>query len=193
MSFCYSIWWNFSSRFLLTGAIPFVTASVFCLGGFLKWLTIISYIILCILCLQKAMTAGSPWQRRLCFALPFLMRVLLTILRISRFGGGNPTAMVHVFLQVRTDCRRCLKEEENWCLFPPATSVAEAASGVGDISVRDIEAHLDRRPNLWWRNWYGLKCLNLFCHQNIAECFHNKLVLLWISLANFPFRNISNP
>lgn len=91
-------------RFFLcffSGALPFVTASVFCLGGFLKWLTIISYCILCLWGLQKALTAGSPWQRRLCFALPFLMRVLLTILRISRFGGGNPTAMIHVFLQVR--------------------------------------------------------------------------------------------
>lgn len=92
---------NVFSFSFFSGALPFVTASVFCLGGFLKWLTIISYSILCLWGLQKALTAGSPWQRRLCFALPFLMRVLLTILRISRFGGGNPTAMIHVFLQVR--------------------------------------------------------------------------------------------
>lgn len=188
MSFCHSIWWIFSSRSLLAGAIPFVTASVFCLGGFLKWLTIISYIILCILCLQKAMTAGSPWQRRLCFALPFLMRVLLTILRISRFGGGNPTAMIHVFLQVRTDCRRCLSKEENWCPFPQDTSVAEAASGVGDISVRDIEAHLDcpifgDEIDTAWNIWIYFR----------IKKPPSVLVLSWISLTNFPFWNISNP
>lgn len=84
------------------GALPFVTASVFCSSGYLKWLTIVSYCILCLWGLQKALIASgaSPWQRRLCFALPFLMRVLLTILRISRFAGGNPKAMLHVFLQV---------------------------------------------------------------------------------------------
>ncbi|XP_070509285.1 progestin and adipoQ receptor family member 4 [Chironomus tepperi] len=81
------------------GALPFVIASVFCMSGFIKWLTIISYCIFCIFGLQKALTAASPWQRRLCFALPFLMRAILTILRLSKYAGGNPTAMTHVFLQ----------------------------------------------------------------------------------------------
>ncbi|CAO1421552.1 unnamed protein product [Diamesa hyperborea] len=81
------------------GALPMVTASVFCLCGFFKWLTIISYSVLCLWGLHKALTAESPWQRRLCFALPFLMRVLLTILRFSKYGGGSPSAMTHIFLQ----------------------------------------------------------------------------------------------
>lgn len=50
--------------------------------------------------LLQAMCATSPWQRRLCFLLPFTMRVLLTLLRLTRFGGGNNTSMTHVFLQV---------------------------------------------------------------------------------------------
>uniref|UniRef100_A0A182TWI7 Uncharacterized protein n=1 Tax=Anopheles melas TaxID=34690 RepID=A0A182TWI7_9DIPT len=77
-----------------------VTATVYCLNFPLKWLLIISYSLLCIWGLFKAMTASSPWQRRLCFLLPFSMRIMLTLLRISKLGGGNPTSLTHVFLQV---------------------------------------------------------------------------------------------
>ncbi|XP_021694745.1 progestin and adipoQ receptor family member 4 isoform X1 [Aedes aegypti] len=81
------------------GALPMVTATVYCLGWPLKWLIIISYSMLCIWGLYKAMTASSPWQRRLCFLLPFMMRIMLTLLRISKLGGGNPSSLTHVFLQ----------------------------------------------------------------------------------------------
>lgn len=81
------------------GALPMVTATVYCLGWPLKWLIIISYSMLCIWGLYKAMTASSPWQRRLCFLLPFTMRIMLTLLRISKLGGGNPSSLTHVFLQ----------------------------------------------------------------------------------------------
>uniref|UniRef100_A0A182PW43 Progestin and adipoQ receptor family member 4 n=1 Tax=Anopheles epiroticus TaxID=199890 RepID=A0A182PW43_9DIPT len=81
------------------GALPMVTATVYCLNFPLKWLLIISYSLLCIWGLFKAMTASSPWQRRLCFLLPFSMRIMLTLLRISKLGGGNPTSLTHVFLQ----------------------------------------------------------------------------------------------
>ncbi|XP_062539697.1 progestin and adipoQ receptor family member 4 [Armigeres subalbatus] len=81
------------------GALPMVTATVFCLSWPLKWLLIISYSLLCIWGLFKAMTASSPWQRRLCFGLPFMMRIMLTLLRISKLGGGNPSSLTHVFLQ----------------------------------------------------------------------------------------------
>ncbi|XP_052868470.1 progestin and adipoQ receptor family member 4 [Anopheles cruzii] len=81
------------------GALPMVTATVYCLNTPLKWLLIISYSLLCIWGLFKAMTASSPWQRRLCFLLPFSMRIVLTLLRISNLGGGNPTSLTHVFLQ----------------------------------------------------------------------------------------------
>ncbi|EAT35093.1 AAEL012718-PA [Aedes aegypti] len=84
------------------GALPMVTATVYCLGWPLKWLIIISYSMLCIWGLYKAMTASSPWQRRLCFLLPFMMRIMLTLLRISKLGGGNPSSLTHVFLQVRS-------------------------------------------------------------------------------------------
>lgn len=86
-------------RTFFKGALPFVTASVFCMNNYIKWLTIGSYCLFCLWGLQKALTATSPWQRRLCFALPFLMRVLLTILRLSKLAGGNAGAMTHVFLQ----------------------------------------------------------------------------------------------
>lgn len=46
-----------------------------------------------------ALTAWSPWERRLCFLLPFVMRVLLCGLRYSPLGGGDPASLVHVVLQ----------------------------------------------------------------------------------------------
>ncbi|XP_055699938.1 progestin and adipoQ receptor family member 4 [Phlebotomus papatasi] len=81
------------------GALPMVTATVFCLGWKLKWSLILAYCMLSLWGLYKAMTALSPWQRRLCFLLPFMMRVLLTMLRTLKLAGGNPAALTHVFLQ----------------------------------------------------------------------------------------------
>lgn len=46
------------------------------------------------------MTAWSPWERRLCFLLPFTMRALLTGLRATSIGGGDPASITHVVLQV---------------------------------------------------------------------------------------------
>lgn len=51
--------------------------------------------------MSQALTAWSPWERRLCFLLPFVMRVLLCGLRYSPLGGGDPASLVHVVLQVR--------------------------------------------------------------------------------------------
>lgn len=48
--------YSFRSHFNLSspsGALPFVTASVFCFSGFIKWLIIISYSILCLWGLHK--------------------------------------------------------------------------------------------------------------------------------------------
>ncbi|XP_063705571.1 progestin and adipoQ receptor family member 4 [Culicoides brevitarsis] len=81
------------------GALPMVTATVFCLNGLLKWFIITAYCLLCVWGLYKALTAGSPWQRRLCFALPFTMRIFLALLRVTRLGGGSPTSFTHVVLQ----------------------------------------------------------------------------------------------
>uniref|UniRef100_A0A336M8N6 CSON011273 protein n=1 Tax=Culicoides sonorensis TaxID=179676 RepID=A0A336M8N6_CULSO len=81
------------------GALPMVTATVFCLNGFMKWFIILSYCVLSIWGLYKALTAASPWQRRLCFALPFTMRIFLALLRVTRLGGGNPSSFTHVVLQ----------------------------------------------------------------------------------------------
>ncbi|XP_061387343.1 progestin and adipoQ receptor family member 4, partial [Musca vetustissima] len=47
----------------------------------------------------QALTASSPWQRRLCFALPFSMRSILIFFRTMGLVGGNPVAMSHVYLQ----------------------------------------------------------------------------------------------
>lgn len=47
------------------------------------------------------MTAWSPWERRLCFLLPFTMRMILCAVRFSSIGGGDPAAFIHLILQVR--------------------------------------------------------------------------------------------
>ncbi|XP_060646534.1 progestin and adipoQ receptor family member 4 isoform X1 [Drosophila nasuta] len=81
------------------GALPLVTATTLCFNPFLKWLIIVSYCLLSLWGLYKALTASSPWQRRLCFALPFAMRSVLTFLRIRGMVGGSHMALSHVYLQ----------------------------------------------------------------------------------------------
>ncbi|XP_032596689.2 progestin and adipoQ receptor family member 4 isoform X2 [Drosophila grimshawi] len=81
------------------GALPLVTATTLCFPPILKWFIIISYCLLSLWGLYKALTASSPWQRRLCFALPFAMRSVLTFLRIRGMVGGSHMALSHVYLQ----------------------------------------------------------------------------------------------
>ncbi|XP_017467614.1 PREDICTED: uncharacterized protein LOC108359998 isoform X2 [Rhagoletis zephyria] len=82
------------------GALPLVTATTFCFNFTLKWFIIISYCLLSLWGLYKALTASSPWQRRLCFALPFTMRSILTLFRtIGVWVGGSRLALSHVYLQ----------------------------------------------------------------------------------------------
>ncbi|XP_065365673.1 uncharacterized protein LOC135958706 [Calliphora vicina] len=81
------------------GALPLVTATTFCFTNKWKWLIIMSYCVLSLWGLYKALTASSPWQRRLCFALPFTMRSILTFFRTMGLVGGNRVALEHVYLQ----------------------------------------------------------------------------------------------
>ncbi|XP_073990987.1 progestin and adipoQ receptor family member 4 [Rhodnius prolixus] len=81
------------------GALPMVVASVFCLPKLLQWLIISCYCLFAIVGLFKALSASSPWNRRLCFALPFLMRNLLCVLRLTKYGGGDPSSISYVILQ----------------------------------------------------------------------------------------------
>ncbi|XP_037952241.1 flocculation protein FLO11 isoform X2 [Teleopsis dalmanni] len=81
------------------GALPLVTAATYCFSYKWKWLIITSYCLLSLWGLYKALTASSPWQRRLCFAMPFTMRSILTVLRTLGLVGGNRVALSHVYLQ----------------------------------------------------------------------------------------------
>ncbi|CAH0673884.1 unnamed protein product [Spodoptera exigua] len=76
-----------------------VTATVYCAPAPLRYLALAVYSLGSLLGLYKAMRAWSPWERRLCFAAPFCMRVLLAGARAARLGGGDPHAILHVFLQ----------------------------------------------------------------------------------------------
>ncbi|XP_065341052.1 progestin and adipoQ receptor family member 4 [Cloeon dipterum] len=81
------------------GAMPMVIATVHCMPLLLKYPLFAFYVVLSIWGLYKALTAWSPWERRLCFALPFLMRVFFCGLRSLGLAGGNPDALLHVILQ----------------------------------------------------------------------------------------------
>ncbi|XP_017776887.1 PREDICTED: progestin and adipoQ receptor family member 4 [Nicrophorus vespilloides] len=81
------------------GAIPMVTATTYCLPGVIKWIFLIAYCLLSVWGFYKAMTAWSPWERRLCFLLPFTVRVILCLIRYFSIGGGDPGAFTHVILQ----------------------------------------------------------------------------------------------
>lgn len=81
------------------GAMPMVMATTFCLPRTVRWLFTSSYCLLSMWGLYKAMTAWSPWERRLCFLLPFSMRMVLCGIRFSNIGGGDPASFVHLILQ----------------------------------------------------------------------------------------------
>ncbi|XP_033322430.2 progestin and adipoQ receptor family member 4 [Megalopta genalis] len=81
------------------GAMPMMAATVHCLPDSYWYCCIFIYCFLCMWGLLMAMHALSPWERRLCFAPPFLMRMLLMVLRCFGIGGGNPDALTHVILQ----------------------------------------------------------------------------------------------
>ncbi|XP_001608278.2 progestin and adipoQ receptor family member 4 [Nasonia vitripennis] len=81
------------------GAMPLIAASVHCLPSILWHLCIVTYCFLSVWGLFKAMHAKSPWERRLCFSPPFMMRMLVLVLRSFGVGGGNPDAFTHVVLQ----------------------------------------------------------------------------------------------
>ncbi|CAB3250422.1 unnamed protein product [Arctia plantaginis] len=84
---------------IFNSAIPMVTATVYCAPWLLRYTALMVYCLGSLLGLYKAMRAWSPWERRLCFAAPFCMRVLLAGARAVRLGGGDPHAILHVFLQ----------------------------------------------------------------------------------------------
>uniref|UniRef100_A0A8D8PMX6 Progestin and adipoQ receptor family member 4 n=1 Tax=Cacopsylla melanoneura TaxID=428564 RepID=A0A8D8PMX6_9HEMI len=81
------------------GALPMVFASVHCLSYNVRVLVIVSYCIFSIWGLHKALIATTPWSRRICFALPFMMRNLLCLLRLTKYGGGAPDSLIPTILQ----------------------------------------------------------------------------------------------
>ncbi|KAG7190542.1 hypothetical protein KM043_006643 [Ampulex compressa] len=81
------------------GAIPMVAAAAHCLPDKLWYCCIFVYCFLSMWGLLKAMSADSPWERRLCFAPPFFMRMIVMTLRCFGVGGGSPKALIHIVLQ----------------------------------------------------------------------------------------------
>ncbi|XP_076758963.1 progestin and adipoQ receptor family member 4 [Xylocopa sonorina] len=81
------------------GAIPMIAASVHCLPDTYWYCCMFTYCFISIWGLLNAMNARSPWERRLCFAPAFLMRMLMITLRCFGIVGGSPDALLHILLQ----------------------------------------------------------------------------------------------
>ncbi|XP_057332136.1 progestin and adipoQ receptor family member 4 [Microplitis mediator] len=81
------------------GALPMIATSVHCLTPILWYSTMLLYVFLSIWGLFKAMRAKSPWERRLCFAPPFMMRMIFLTLRCFHLTGGDPDNLTHIVLQ----------------------------------------------------------------------------------------------
>ncbi|XP_039285477.1 progestin and adipoQ receptor family member 4-like [Nilaparvata lugens] len=100
------------------GALPMVFASVFCMPYPLQWFVIFIYGCFSIVGLFKVMSASSPWRRRMSFTLVVILRVLLCLLRCSKYGGGDPNSMRHLFYQdafsIVGVCIGALKIPEKW-------------------------------------------------------------------------------
>ncbi|XP_076251054.1 progestin and adipoQ receptor family member 4 isoform X1 [Rhynchophorus ferrugineus] len=116
----FGIWVSQSFDIDITGALPMLFSTSHCLPDVYKWSVILCYCLLSMWGLYKAMIAWSPWERRLCFLLPFLYRIGLWILRLTGIGGGDPTAFLHVFLQdavsIAGGCIGAIHIPEKW--FP---------------------------------------------------------------------------
>lgn len=81
-----------------SGALVPIYAATFCLPTSMCVLIFSFYCFLSAMALYKAVTASSPLERRLCFGLQAAVRLVLFCLRLTRFGGGHPDALIHVAL-----------------------------------------------------------------------------------------------
>ncbi|KZS19272.1 Progestin and adipoQ receptor family member 4 [Daphnia magna] len=84
------------------GALTGVRAATYCFPSCTGIVIVVIYCLSCLWGLYKAVTAGSsgnPWDRRLCFCLPVLIRLTLVILRTMNYASGHPSSIAHVWLQ----------------------------------------------------------------------------------------------
>lgn len=81
------------------GALPMVTATTYCLPLPIRWFFTSAYVLMSIRGFYKAMTAWSPWERRLCFLFPFTIRMALLVIRSTSYGGGDPASYIHIVLE----------------------------------------------------------------------------------------------
>ncbi|XP_059086735.1 progestin and adipoQ receptor family member 4-like [Tigriopus californicus] len=81
------------------GTLPCVTAATYCFPPAWRYFTLMTFVIGSFFSCYKAVTAKSPWQRRFSFLFPFLFRLIIVILRVSKIARGSPKAMPHLLLQ----------------------------------------------------------------------------------------------
>ncbi|CAL8111457.1 unnamed protein product [Orchesella dallaii] len=81
------------------GALTNLSAATWCLSESVKNYVVGAYGMAAVFGLYKALTAWTPVARRMCFAPVFLSRILGIALRLSSWGGGESSVLIHVFLQ----------------------------------------------------------------------------------------------
>ncbi|XP_023234127.1 progestin and adipoQ receptor family member 4-like [Centruroides sculpturatus] len=81
------------------GGLTTIYTGVSCLPYILQLVFLGIYVCFCLRALQVAVFACGPWQRRQSFAILFLIRMVVLILRMTPYGGGHPEAIYHVIMQ----------------------------------------------------------------------------------------------
>jgi len=84
------------------GALTGVIAATYCLPAYLSVLVVFIYALTCVLGLYRAVCAGcsgTPWDRRICFFFPVLIRVGIVFMRTFGYASGHPDSVAYVWLQ----------------------------------------------------------------------------------------------
>ncbi|XP_022239813.1 progestin and adipoQ receptor family member 4-like isoform X1 [Limulus polyphemus] len=81
------------------GAFTTLYAGMACLPLFIRYGVMFVYLLFSVKALCAATFASSAWQRRISFLYLLLMRLAVLCVRLTKFGGGHPQALVHVAMQ----------------------------------------------------------------------------------------------
>lgn len=99
------------------------------------------------------MNAKSPWQRRVCFLPPFLMRMFVLTLRCFGIGGGSNKILIHLVLQVtkhqfevqvQKSIQLFFNDLNNWIIYLSGFTSCHWWYDRGTSSPRKVDARKNR-------------------------------------------------
>lgn len=89
------------------GALTCVITATYCFPSNTGTMIVVVYCLTSLWGLYKAQMAGgsgSVWDRRLCFVIPVLIRLILAVMRSLNKASGHPDAIIHIWLQDAVAC-----------------------------------------------------------------------------------------